>query len=446
MNKPLCIVSSPVDCYSGYSARSRDFIKSLIKVRGDEWDIRLLSQRWGSTPFGFLDENIEDEADLKSRIIPQITQQPDVWFQITVPNEFQPVGKYLNIGVTAGIETTICDVTWIEGCNRMDLILTSSKHSKDVFESSKFEQHDQQTNQILSQIELKTPIEILFEGVDLNKYFKKNPLQTDLVQQISKIKESFCFLFVGHWLQGEFGEDRKNVGYMIKAFLEVFKNKINAPALIMKTNSSNTSIMDRNQILEKIEAIRKSVKGRIPNIYLLHGDLEDEDINDLYNHSKVKSMISFTKGEGFGRPLLEFTLSEKPVIASGWSGHIDFLDKEASVLIGGKLKPIHESAQVPNMLIADSQWFAPDDTQTGHALKEVFDNYKSFIPGAKKQANISKNKFSFEKMTELLGSILDAKTQPIPKFIPLTLPKLNKIELPSLKKYNNGRITELFNL
>jgi len=434
MNKPLCIISSPVDTFSGYGARSRDFIKSLIKVRGDEWDIKLLSQRWGSTPFGFLDDNIEDEADLKSRIIPQMTQQPDVWFQITVPNEFQPVAKHLNIGVTAGIETTICDASWVEGCNRMNLILVSSKHAKDVFENSKFEQRDQQTNQIISNIDLKTPVEILFEGVDLNKYFKQNPPQTDLVQQISKIKEEFCFLFVGHWLQGEFGEDRKNVGYMIKAFLEVFKNKINAPALVMKTNSATTSIMDRNQILEKIEAIRKSVKGRIPNIYLLHGDLEDEDINDLYNHSKIKAMISFTKGEGFGRPLLEFTLSEKPLVASGWSGHIDFLDKEASVLIGGELKPIHSSAVVPNMLIADSQWFAPDDAQVGHALKEIYENYKTFIPRAKKQASISKNKFSFEKMTELLGNILDTKTQPIPKFVPLTLPKLNKIELPKLKK------------
>jgi glycosyltransferase involved in cell wall biosynthesis len=436
MNKPLCVVSSPVDTFSGYGARSRDFIKSLIKVKGDEWDIKLLSQRWGQTPFGFLNEDIDNEADLKSRIIPQLTVQPDVWFQITVPNEFQKVGKYLSVGVTAGIETTICDATWIEGCNRMDLNLVSSVHAKTVFENSKFEQRDQQTNQVTAFIELKSPIEVLFEGVDLNKYFKQTAPQTDLVKQISKIKEEFCFLFVGHWLQGEFGEDRKNVAYMIKAFLETFKNKMNPPALILKTNSATTSIMDRDQILEKIEHIRRTVKGRLPNIYLLHGDLEDEDVNDLYNHSKVKSMISFTKGEGFGRPLLEFTLSEKPVIASGWSGHVDFLDKDASVLIGGGLNPIHPSAQVPNMLIADSQWFQPDDAQVGFSLKDVFDNYKKYIPLAKKQANISKSKFSFEKMTELLSKILDEKTKPIPRFIPLELPKLNKIELPTLKKLN----------
>ena len=434
MNKQLCIVSSPVDTFSGYGARSRDFIKSLIKAKGDEWDIKLLSQRWGSTPFGFLNEEIKEEADLKSRIISQMSTQPDVWFQITVPNEFQPVGKHLNVGVTAGIETTICDPSWIEGCNRMNLNLVSSQHAKTVFENSQFEQKDQTTNKTTAIIKLTSPVETLFEGVDLNKYFKTTPTQTDLIQQISKIKEDFAFLFVGHWLQGDFGEDRKNVGYMIKAFLEVFKGKTNPPALIMKTNSATTSIMDRNSMLEKIEAVRKTVKGRIPNIYLLHGDLEDEDINDLYNHSKVKAMVSFTKGEGYGRPLLEFTVTEKPVIASGWSGHIDFLDKDAAILVGGELKPIHASAVVPNMLIADSQWFAPNDGQAGYALKEVFENYKKYLPLAKKQASISKNKFSLDKMTETLGKILDEKTNPIPKFIPLTLPKLNKIELPKLKK------------
>ena len=432
MNKPLCIVSSPVDTFSGYGARSRDFIKSLIKAKGDEWDIKLLSQRWGSTPFGFLNNEIEDEADLKSRIIPQMTVQPDVWFQITVPNEFQAVGKYNNIGVTAGIETTICDPSWIEGCNRMNLVLGSSEHTKQVFENSKFEQKNKMTNKPEGLVELTTPVEVLFEGVDLSKYFKTAPPKTDLTSEISKIKEDFCFLFVGHWLQGEFGEDRKNVGYMIKAFLEVFKGKTKAPALILKTSTATTSIMDRNTLLEKIEKIRKSTKGIKPNIYLLHGDLEDEDINDLYNHPKVKAMVSFTKGEGFGRPLLEFTLSEKPVIASGWSGHTDFLDREASILVGGELKNIHSSAVVPNMLIADSQWFTPNDGQVGYALKEVFDNYKKYLTGAKKQASISKNNFSFDKMTERLTKILDANMKPIPVFVPLELPKLNK--LPTLKK------------
>jgi hypothetical protein len=434
MNKPLCIVSSPVDTFSGYGARSRDFIKSLIKAKGDEWDIKLLSQHWGSTRFGFLNDKIEEEKDLLDRIIPQIKQQPDVWFQITVPNEFQKIGKHLSIGVTAGIETTICDATWIEGCNRMDMVMVSSKHAKIVFENSKFENRDKNTNQVIGLIELSTPIEVLFEGVDVEKYFKTNPPITDLTKSLSSIKEDFAFLFVGHWLQGDFGEDRKNVWYTIKAFLEVFKGKTNPPALILKTNSATTSLLDRDEVLMKIESLRKSVNSRLPNIYLIHGDLEDDDMNDLYNHSKVKAMISFTKGEGFGRPLLEFTTSEKPIIASGWSGHIDFLDKESSLLVGGELQSVHKSTNMPTMLLESAQWFKPDDAQVGFALKDMFENYKKYIPGAKKQASITNRNFTIKSMTELLGIILEEKTKPIPKFIPLELPKLNNLKLPTLKK------------
>ena len=436
MNKPLCIVSSPVDTFSGYGARSRDFIKALINIKGEEWDIKLLSQRWGNTPFGFLDEGLEEEKDLLDRMIPKMDRQPDVWFQITVPNEFTKVGKHINIGITAGIETTICDSSWIEGCNRMDLVLVSSNHAKVVFENTKYQSHDKNTNQTVGMLELTTPVKVLFEGVDLKKYFKYTPPVTDFTKQISSIKEDFAFLVVGHWLPGSFGEDRKNISYTIKAFLEVFKNKINPPALILKTNSGPTSIMDKGRILEKIDNIRNQVNGRLPNIYLIHGDLEDEDINDLYNHVKVKSMISFTKGEGFGRPLLEFSITGKPIIASGWSGHIDFLDKDMSTLVGGELKEIDKSAQVKNILIEQSQWFKPDDMQVGYSLNEIFNNYKKYLEKSKKQAIYSKQNFSFDKMVESLDKILKENTKEVPTQISLNLPKLKKVELPKLKKIN----------
>ena len=117
---PVCI-SAPVDTYSGYGARARDFVKALIKSKPD-WDIKILSQRWGDTRFGYLADH--NEVELAKRLVPNLTKKPNVWIQITVPNEFQTVGDY-NIGVTAGIETTLCDVSWVEGCNRMDLVLTS---------------------------------------------------------------------------------------------------------------------------------------------------------------------------------------------------------------------------------------------------------------------------------------------------------------------------------
>ena len=421
MDKISVVVSCPYDTYSGYGARSRDFVKALLAL--DKYDVKVLSQRWGNTRFGYLKDHNEDE--LFSLRVDQLNSKPDVWIQITVPNEFQPVGNY-NIGVTAGIETTLADGSWIEGCNRMNLILTSSEHSKKVFQDSVFSKIDDKTKQEIGKIELQKPIEVLFEGADISKYF-----QTKSEFDLSTVKESFCFLFVGHWLPGEINQDRKNVGFTIKAFLETFKNKSNAPGLILKTSEGNASIIDRSKLIEKINSIKASVKGNLPNIYLIHGDLTDEEMNNLYNHSKVKAMISFTKGEGFGRPLLEFSLTKKPIIASAWSGQRDFLDPEYTKLIPGTLEPVHSSAFMKGAIIEGSSWFQADSASVGKELKNMFKNYKNFLTLAKRQAFKNKNDFSLDKMTELLGTVLDNNIPEFPKQVQLNLPKL---QLPKLKK------------
>jgi hypothetical protein len=425
--KQYCVISCPIDTYSGYGARARDFVKALYESKKEEYDIEIISQRWGVTPWGYIKDHEQEWGFLEPMIMKQqMTKQPDVWIQITVPNEFQAIGKF-NIGVTAGIETTLCHATWIDGVNRMNLTLTSSEHAKNVFKQSTFEEKNGQ-GQVVRQIKLEKPVEVLFEGVDLNKYFyvSDDDLDgTELVQALDEIKEDFCYLFVGHWLQGEFGEDRKNVPLMIKTFLETFKNRKSQPALIIKTSGAGSSIMDREEILRKIDIVKKSVSGNLPNIYLLHGEMDDKDINNLYNHGKVKAMFNLTKGEGFGRPLLEFTLSKKPIITTAYSGHVDFLFMENCCLIGGALKQIHPSAVVENLLIKESAWFSPDTKQAEFYLRDVFEKYSKYGERAKKQAHQSKTKFSFDEMKKALEAILNK----IPKSVGLTLPKLKKIEV-----------------
>jgi len=427
MSKPTLVVSCPIDTYSGYGARARDFVQSIIDL--DKYDVKILGQRWGGTRFGYLKDH--GNTSLSSRIIPQLTQQPDIWIQITVPNEFQKVGKY-NIGVTAGIETTLCDPSWVQGCNNMDLVLVSAQHAKKVFEESKFNIQDSQTGQVTGTVELQTKVEVVFEGADIEKY---TPLAWPVKLDLDSIDEQFCFLTIGHWLPGALGEDRKNIGYTVKTFLETFKNKKAAPGLILKVQAgSGTSIMDREELLNRIDAIRRTVKGKLPNVYLIHGDMSDAEINELYNHGKVKAMISLTKGEGFGRPLLEFSLVNKPIIASGWSGHIDFLDNQFTKQVGGTLNNVHPSAAVDKMILQESQWFRPDDALTGKALKDVFEDYKVYKELAKRQGYKSRTEFSYEKMRETLDTILTQYIPEFPKQVQLKLPQLKKIELPKLKK------------
>ena len=428
--KPLVIVSCPADTFSGYGARSRDIVLPIIK--SGNYDVKILPQRWGSTPWGFLQDENPDHKLIKECFLnsPQFTKQPDVWIQITVPNEFQSVGKF-NIGVTAGIETTVCAPQWIEGLNRMNLNLVSSEHAKKVFENSKFEKRNQQSQQVEGKIELTSPIEVLFEGANLDIYKKLETLNTQVKDVLDDIKEDFNYLFVGHWLQGDIGQDRKDVGMLIKTFLETFKGKKQRPGLILKTQSATPSVMDREEILDKIRKIEEVIGGDLPSIYLLHGEFTDEEINELYNHPKVQAHISFAKGEGFGRPLLEASISGKPVIAPNWSGHIDFLDAEMSTLLTGQITQIHHSAVVQDMLIPESGWFTVDYKKASDTLVDVYKNYKKYTDGAKRQSYRSRTEFSLDKMSERILDILDKQ---VPKQVEFKLPQLQKISLPKVEK------------
>ena len=435
--KPTFYISCPIDTYSGYGARSRDVVKAIVEM--DKYDVKILPQRWGATPWGFIEDHEEDWGFLTKHFFnPQPNQQlpkPNIWMQITIPNEFIPNGHY-NIGMTAGIETTLCKPEWIEGANRMDIVLGSSNHSIKGLKDSTFQQRDNRTQQVIKNIALNTKTEVLFEGFNENVYKKTNEYL-----DLPEIKESFCFLFVGHWIQGDFGHDRKNVGLLVKSFLETFKNKPKQPALIMKTSGGVISYMDKEKILKKISDIKKTVKGKLPKIYLIHGDLLDEEMNQLYNHPKVKCMVNITKGEGFGRPLLEFTQTKKPIVATGWSGHTDFLKPDMSVLLPGTLGDLHPSVR-NDWFVEGAKWFDVDTMALGKTLKDMYKNYKNYTHKAKQQGNFAKENFTYAKMKEKFSKILEENVIDSPKQVSLQLPELPKLKsvssstpsLPKLKK------------
>ena len=416
MNKLSCVMSCPIDTLSGYGARSRDFAKSLIKVKGDEWDIKFMSQRWGNTPFGALDENDPEEADIKSRILPPgpLTKQPDIWIQHSVSNEFQPIGK-VNIGISALVETTILPGEMIEGLNRMTFNIVSTEFVKQVALTTTMENRETRVKTVVNK-----PIEVLFEGVNTNT-FKRIENSTF---NLSDIKEEFCYLTVAHWLSGDQGEDRKQLTTLIKSFLEAFKNKKNRPALILKTSLAGFSITEKEMIMDKLDAIRKQVDGDLPNIYLLYGSLTNEELNELYNHPKVKA-FALVGNEGFGRPYLEFSAaSSKPIIASYFSGHIDFLHEDYNVFVPGKVAQVHPSA-ANQFLLKEASWFKADPVATSKALEEVYTNYNKYTDKGKRQGHRSRTEFSLDKMTEQLAVILDKNVPKLSRPVALTLPKLS---------------------
>ena len=222
-------------------------------------------------------------------------------------------------------------------------------------------------------------------------------------------------------------EDRKNVGLLLKLFFELFKNKKNAPALILKTTTVSASYTDREEILKRIHAIKQTVKATtLPNVYLLHGELTDEEINRLYNHPKVKAMVSLSKGEGWGRTLCEFSTINKPIITTGWSGQLDYLKPEFTALLSGNLTPIHSSA-ANTMLLKEASWFSVDMQQASNVILDMFGNYKKYTELAKRQGYHTRNNFSFDNMKDKFKSVLDTFPTPV-KQISLTLPSLPKLK------------------
>jgi glycosyltransferase involved in cell wall biosynthesis len=430
--KPVFLVTAPVATRSGYGAHSRDIVRALVDI--GKWDVKTQPVRWGSTPQNAL----RTDNDLDQKVIntimqnPQeeITSQPDIHLHLVVPNEFNPLAKY-NIGMTAGLEATLIPQSWIEGMNRMDLNLLSSKHGLDSSVGTVMKNND--TGQ---ELKVTKPTEVLFEGCDTSIYKITNALNQELSDSMDIIEDNWNFLFVGHWLQGNLGEDRKDVGTLIQTFIEAFKGK-KGTGLIMKVSGGTPSTIDEFDMMKKIRHIKAQFKNSgldeedLPNIYIVHGDLSDMEMNQLYNHSKVKAHISFTHGEGFGRPLLEASMSEKPIIAPDWSGHVDFLSKQNSILISGKLDAMPPNGFQEGIWQEGMGWFHVDTGAGIGAMREVRKNYRKWKLSAKKLAMVNRVKFSMDAMTKKLDEIL---MRNLPEFTETVQATLPNIRLPKLEK------------
>ena len=435
MKKSLLILG-PVSSRSGYGDHARDVALSFIDL--DKFDVKIVDCNWGQTPKTALDEVTDERlSKIKDRLWTDTTKnpwpdRPDVYVDIRIPNEFQQVGKY-NIGVTAGIESNAVSQKWVECCNKMDLIIVPSEHSKLGITHSVYEMNKKLpdgSQQKIGDLKTEKPVEVLFEGIDEDIYkpIHHKEIDSEFFDWLNDtVPEKFAYLFVGLWGKGNYGEDRKDIGRLIKVFCETFANKKKQPALILKTCGATFSVLDKAAMKQKISQIKnmfpKDIK--LPPIYLLHGDLSKKEMNYLYNHPKVKCMVSFTHGEGFGRPLFEASMVGLPVIAPAFSGQLDFLNKDESILLGGTMDKIAPSQVWENILIPESQWFTIEENNARNALDHMKHNHHLWVKSATSLMSKNRKKFTRENMTIELGKILDKHLKIENK---LNLPKLQKVE------------------
>jgi len=436
MSKPICILQSPIWTRSGYGDWALTVAKSLLRY--NKFDLRIAPTVWGACSKKNMEAEINDPEgkELLGRVLKgPLTKQPEVFIQMTIPNEFATPAKF-NIGMTAGIETTVPRAEWIEGLNRMNFNIVTSVHARDVFAGANY--NKKLSNGTSEELKVKKPMEVLFWGADTNIYKKTDEKVTSLEESLKTIPETFCFLFVGQWTSGNMRSDRKAIGFLVKTFIESFANTNNPPALILKTSGAQICIMDKYDCINKINEVTNMVKqslppdSKIPNIYLLHGELEDNEMNALYNHEKMKVHVSFTHGEGFGHPLLLSTLSGKPLLAPHWSGHLDFLNPKICKFFEGALAPIPDEA-INDWFVKDARWFDVDYVAAGQKMKYYFTNYNGkIIEDAESLRVENAEKFSLPSMDKAFHAILDKYVPEFPSEEAIILPKLKKLNLPKL--------------
>jgi hypothetical protein len=430
-NKPICVMQAPLFTRSGYGGWAMAVAKSLLKYK--KFDTYFAPTRWGNCPKKNSESDVlPHEKEVFDKILKSpLQKQPELFLQMTIPVEFNPVGKY-NIGLTAGIETSCPPGQWIEGLNKMNMNIVLSNFNKEVFSQASFIKQSQDGRK--ENLKSEKPMEVVFWGIDTD-VFKKTETPVQSVEDImNKIPEDFAFLFVGQWTsQGLLG-DRKDIASLIKTFLETFKGMSKKPCLILKTSGATLSTMDKYDCINKIKEVESWVGGDIPNVYLIHGELSDIEMNALYNHKKVKVHVSMAHGEGFGMPLLESTLSGKPLIVSEWSGHMDFLNPKYANFFKGELVNIPQEA-LNDYFIKEAKWFQVDYQRASEKLLSFYKYYgKSMLEDAESLRKENEEKFSTQAMDKVLHSVLDKY---VPEFVVqsnIVLPKLKKLNLPKLNK------------
>jgi glycosyltransferase involved in cell wall biosynthesis len=378
--KKKVIVRGPVLSRSGYGEMARLAIHSLAKFP-DHFDVVILPTNWGRT--GNLLESSEEAKWLMPTILEsqkriQNKEQFDLSIQISIPNEFEKMAP-INIGYTAGIETTKVSPQWIEKSMLMDKVIVISEHSKQVFNDTVYQAVNQATNQ---QFEFKN-----IKPIDVVGFPVKNlvPVVPEL-----ELTSEFNFLTVAQW------GPRKNIESTIRAFVEEFKDE--DVGLVIKANTVKNNIMDRTLTQARLKNLLSTLpQDRKCKIHLLHGNMTDEEMAGLYQHPKIKAFVSTTHGEGFGIPMFEAAAAGLPIAAPFWSGQTDFLkapkkDKDTGkirmrshcVKIDFELKEVQKEAVWDGVIQADSKWAYVKHSSVREAMRELVKNYSPNLSQAKK--------------------------------------------------------------
>jgi hypothetical protein len=410
--KKKIVISGPILSRSGYGEMARFAYRSL-KAAEEDCEVYLLPTNWGAT--GNIFELSEEKKEIDSlilktqQLIQQTKGQPnfDISIQVTIPNEWKKLAP-VNIGYTAGIETNGISPAWLQPSMQMDKIIVISEHAKAGFINTVFA--DERGNRY----NVTKPVEVCHFPV---RDFKETELKLDF-------KHDFNFLTVCQW------SPRKNVEQTIQAFIEEFGQE--NVGLVLKINTANDSLLDQESTEIRLKQLLQKFPKRNCSVYLLHGHMSESEMQSLFKHPKIKAIVSSTHGEGFGIPLFEAAYNELPVIATDWSGHLDFLtmkdedgaEKKMFAKVDYELKPIAQEHVWQGVLEAGTLWAYPLQSHLKSRMREVYKDHNRFKSWSKKLNSHIRKEFTKEKLYDKFYELVSGE-----KLVRIDTKELPKISI-----------------
>lgn len=374
---------------SGYGVHSRQIARWLLENSNVNVQFQVLP--WGNTPWFINGDRCNGMISKVMQKTVDFNAKGDVSFQVQLPNEWDPNLAKFNVGVTAAIETDTCNPAWIESCKKMHAIVVPSQHVK---------------NCLTNTGTVTVPIHVIPES-----YIDEIETACDSNESLGHFSTDFNFLVFGQLTGNNPFNDRKNTFFTIKWLCEAFQNDKDV-GIVIKTNAGRNTLIDKELITNTIKQLLiECRRGPYPKVHLLHGDMSDEDVANLYKHKQIKALVAPTRGEGFGLPILEAAASGLPVIATGWSGHMDFMKNGKFIDLYYQLEKIHHSRVDNNLFMLNSKWANVSEESFKTKITKFRNNPSIPKEWAKDLQKIILSKYNFNEIKSMyeltFGGILN---------------------------------------